>query len=136
MTSKLDPFFSQLFDQLAGEGLSYRTVCKSLLVQGVEISPQALRSWFVRRTQKIANRSSALPMGHFNSHAAISVQPIQAGLFSKREEGAALATSSSSPLVSTTAGPLALRIQAEEQKLCAPSHEQNFLLPKKKLGHS
>jgi hypothetical protein len=91
----------------------------------------------VRRTQKIANRSSALPMGHFSSQAAISVQPNQAGLFIKSEEGAELAISSSSPLVSTTAGLLALRIQAEEQKLCAPALESpSFLLPKKKPGHS
>lgn len=60
MTSRLDPFFNSLFDQLNREGLSYRTVCKYLLSDGVKISPQALRSWHVRRGQKIAKRTMQL----------------------------------------------------------------------------
>lgn len=136
MTSKLDPFFNQLFEQLAGEGLSYRTVCKSLLSQGVEISPQALRSWFVRRTQKIASRSNALPSRVFSSSTAIPGAPFQSGLFASREEGTAVANRSSGPLSGATDGPLSLLIQAEEQKLAAPSLTQSYLLPKKKPLHS
>ena len=49
-----------LFDQLNLKGLSYQTVCQMLLKQGVKISPQALRSWHLRRSRKIAHRSSLL----------------------------------------------------------------------------
>ncbi|MDD2811066.1 hypothetical protein [Rhodoferax sp.] len=132
MTSKLDPFFNQLFEQLAGEGLSYRTVCKSLLSHGVEISPQALRSWFVRRTQKIAQRSSALPSRACDSSTVIPDLRLQSGLFSSGEEGAALPNRSSSASVSTADGPLSLLIKAEEQKLAAATPLQSYLLPKKK----
>lgn len=132
MASKLDPFFNQLFEQLTVEGLSYRTVCKFLLGMGVEISPQALRSWYVRRTQKIARRSNALPSRAFNSSKAIPGAPLQSDLFASRKEGAVLVNRSSNPLVSATDRPLSLLIQAEEQKLAAATPLQNYLLPKKK----
>ena len=57
MASRLDTFFDIVFDQLKRQGQSYRTVCGYLLVEGVEISPQALRSWYLRRNRKIAARS-------------------------------------------------------------------------------
>lgn len=57
MASRLDPFFSTLFEQLNEQGLSYRTVCNQLLDKGIEISPQALRSWHLRRARKIASRA-------------------------------------------------------------------------------
>nr|WP_319563624.1 hypothetical protein [uncultured Rhodoferax sp.] len=131
MTSKLDPFFDDVFRQLTNEGLSYRTVCKSLLGMGVEISPQALRSWYVRRTQKIAMRSSALSSRALNSSKSIPAVAFQSGLFASREEGAVLVNRSSNPLVSATDGPLSLLIKAEEQKLAAATPMQNYLLPKK-----
>lgn len=61
MASKLDPYTYELFEQLNNRGLSYRSVCNNLLGMGVEISAQSLRSWHVRRSRKIAARSSALP---------------------------------------------------------------------------
>lgn len=57
MSSKLDPYFNELFDQLNEQGKSYRSVCGNLLMMGVEISPQSLRSWHVRRMRKITSRS-------------------------------------------------------------------------------
>lgn len=61
MSSRLDSFFSVLWLQLNEQGMSYRMVCKFLRLQGVEISPQALRSWHVRRMRKIAQRVIAMP---------------------------------------------------------------------------
>lgn len=59
MASKVDPFFALVFEQLNGRGQSYRSVCEVLLDQGVEISPQALRSWHLRRSRKIAERAGS-----------------------------------------------------------------------------
>ena len=132
MTSKLDPFFDDVFRQLTNEGLSYYARCASpCWGMGVEISPQALRSWYVRRTQKIAMRSSALSSRALNSSKSIPAVAFQSGLFASREEGAVLVNRSSNPLVSATDGPLSLLIKAEEQKLAAATPMQNYLLPKK-----
>jgi len=61
MTSRLDPYFSTLFEQLNEHGLSYQTVSRQLsLMHGVCVSPQALRSWHLRRTAKIAKRTQGL----------------------------------------------------------------------------
>lgn len=61
MTSRLDPFFATLFEQLNEHGLSYQTVSRQLsLMHGVCVSPQALRSWHLRRTAKIAKRTQSL----------------------------------------------------------------------------
>lgn len=57
MASRLDPFLQVLFDQLNHQGQSYRTVAENLLRMGVEISPQSLRSWHVRKMHKIAQRA-------------------------------------------------------------------------------
>lgn len=62
MTSKLDPLFEQVFEQLNDRGLSYRSVCDQLLLhQGLKISPQALRSWHLRRSRKISERAGSRP---------------------------------------------------------------------------
>jgi len=60
MSSKIDPHFAHVFEQLNGRGLSYRAVCTQLLGMGVEISHQALRSWHLRRSRKITVRSAAI----------------------------------------------------------------------------
>lgn len=62
LASKLDHFSDVLFDQLNLKGMSYRAVCQNLLTLGVEISPQALRSWHLRRARKIAFRGSLLTL--------------------------------------------------------------------------
>lgn len=59
MTSRLDPFRQVLFDQLNTQGQSYRTVAANLLLMGVEISPQSLRSWHIRKMRKISLRSAS-----------------------------------------------------------------------------
>lgn len=135
MSSKLDPFFDDVFKLLTYQGLSYRTVCKSLLGLGVEISPQALRSWYVRRTQKISLRSNALPFRSFSSSKVLPVVPLQEGLFPSVEEGAASPIRSSRSLVSIADGPLSLMIQAEEQKLAAAAPMRTYLVPKKQVVH-
>lgn len=61
MTSRLDPYFSTLFEQLNEHGLSYQAVSHQLsLMHGVCVSPQALRSWHLRRSAKIAKRTQSL----------------------------------------------------------------------------
>lgn len=135
MSSKLDPFFNEVFDQLTREGLSYRTVCKFLLGQGVEISPQALRSWYVRRAGKIAKRSGALSPQHANIRRGTKSGIVQPELFVGKEEGGVLAAKPVIAEFRATDGPLKMRIQAEEKKLCTPSLEQSFLLQKKKPDH-
>lgn len=66
MSSILDPFFTELFERLNQQGLSYRAVCKYLKSIGVGISPQALRSWHVRRSQKLMARAQTLPLSHIS----------------------------------------------------------------------
>jgi hypothetical protein len=66
MSSVLDPYFAELFIRLNQEGLSYRAVCKYLKSIQVEISPQALRSWHVRRSQKIVARAQSLPLSNIS----------------------------------------------------------------------
>lgn len=60
MSSKIDPFSSLVFQELNERGMSYRAVCTLLLSNGVEVSHQALRSWYVRRSQKIKKRKTGL----------------------------------------------------------------------------
>lgn len=60
MSSKIDPFSSLVFQELNERGMSYRAVCTLLLSKGVEVSHQALRSWYMRRSQKIKKRKTGL----------------------------------------------------------------------------
>ena len=62
MTSRVDQFFSQVFDRLNRQGHSYRNVVGYLASEGVNISAQALRSWHVRRSQKLTARAARLPL--------------------------------------------------------------------------
>ena len=64
MSSRLDPFFAPLFEMLNKQGLSYRAGCVYLAGEGVQISPQALRSWHLRRSKKLVTRSQKLPTSH------------------------------------------------------------------------
>jgi hypothetical protein len=61
MASKIDPFRAEVFEQLNAFGLSYRSVCRFLLDKGVEVSPQALRTWHLRRSKKIRSRGALIP---------------------------------------------------------------------------
>lgn len=60
MASKIDPFRAEVFEQLNAFGLSYRSVCGFLLDKGVEVSPQALRTWHLRRSRKINSRGTLI----------------------------------------------------------------------------
>ncbi len=60
MTSLLDPYLSMVFKKLHEHGLSYQVVSKDLSLIGVSVSPQALRSWHLRRVAKIAKRTKDL----------------------------------------------------------------------------
>lgn len=77
MASRLDPFFATLFEQLNGQGLSYRTVCNQLLDKGIEISPQALRSWHLRRARKIASRAQQRMHAGSCQEQVIAAAPVQ-----------------------------------------------------------
>lgn len=84
MASKIDPFRAEVFEQLHGYGLSYRSVCGYLLDKGVEVSPQALRSWHLRRSRKISSRGTLIPQdlpnsqtrGRVSSLPAARTQPV------------------------------------------------------------
>ena len=145
MSSKLDPFFSQVFHQLMQEGLSYRTVCKSLLASGVEISPQALRSWYVRRVQKISSRTTALPPGYSSVFQSAPVGQLQTHLFPQeknssgeyerveRVERVGKIARVTDFFATEQHGPLAEQIRIEEQKLSAPAADQKRFLLRKSL---
>ena len=79
MSSKIDPFSSLVFQELNERGMSYRAVCTLLLSNGVEVSHQALRSWYMRRSQKIKKRKSALLgalVSEPSSTSNLSVAPV------------------------------------------------------------
>lgn len=61
MTSRLDPYFSQIFQKLNQEGRSYHFVREYLKSEGIEISRQALWSWHTRKSQKLLMRSLKYP---------------------------------------------------------------------------
>ena len=60
MSSRLDPYFKQIFEMLNKQGYSYHAVCEQLKFFGVNISRQALWSWHTRRTNKLLERSKKL----------------------------------------------------------------------------
>lgn len=69
MASKIDPFRAEVFEQLNAFGLSYRSVCGFLLDKGVEVSPQALRTWHLRRSRKINSRGTLISQDRPSSQA-------------------------------------------------------------------
>lgn len=127
MTSRLDPFFSSVFQQLNEQGLSYRTVCGYLLIQeGVSISPQALRSWHLRRGRKIAARSQQA-MGPVLAPAPGST-PARASLDrTVRMRGQAMAApvAQTSHMLSAGHAPLLAQIEEEERRLFFQTTGQN-----------
>lgn len=112
MSSKLDPFFTVLFDQLNQQGLSYRAVCKYLKCEGVVISPQALRSWHVRRSQKLMARAMTLPL----SHACQSVSALTTESASKANGSRPHTNgSNSNPALQFSSPPLAVCGRLQQQ---------------------
>jgi hypothetical protein len=79
MTSKIDLHSELVFEQLNELGMSYRAVSDLLLKRGIEISHQAVRSWHLRRTEKIKKRKSILlgaSVGESSSKSNLSVAPV------------------------------------------------------------
>ncbi|MDR3453022.1 MAG: hypothetical protein P4L96_09485 [Rhodoferax sp.] len=114
MASRLDPFLQVLFDQLNGQGQSYRTVAANLLLMGVEISPQSLRSWHVRKMRKISHRSA--------SPAPLVATRSSAPSIPTRQVSAAASPPKTAPVCPTDGNLVhrSLRAQiAEEEKLLA-----------------
>jgi hypothetical protein len=58
MTSKIDLHSELVFEQLNEFGMSYRAVSDLLLKRGIEVSHQAVRLWYLRRTEKIKKRKA------------------------------------------------------------------------------
>lgn len=134
MTSRLDPFFHLVFDQLNSQGSSYRSVCASLLEEGVTISPQALRSWHLRRSRKIAARSlqTLAPVTAPAPGAAPASAPIES-MVQIREQARAAPVAHASHAI-TSAGHASLReqIEEEERRLVLQTTHQNFFPVRRK----
>ena len=131
MSSKIDPFFDDVFRLLSHQGLSYRGVCAFLLAQGVEISPQALRSWFIRKLKNIAKRASGLAV---SPSAVLDIAPGSTGqtsLFKAKEGGDAVSHRLGADSRKQAIGPLAEIIQEEEEKLITRSFDKGFLIRRK-----
>ena len=56
MASRLDPFRNEIFEKLAEEGQSYRTVAAWVRQRGISIAMPSLRTWFLRKCKKIEER--------------------------------------------------------------------------------
>jgi len=60
MASRLDPIRNEIFQKLADEGQSYRTVAAWVRERGIAIAMPSLRSWFLRKCKKIEERMSVV----------------------------------------------------------------------------
>jgi hypothetical protein len=140
MTSRLDPFFSTLFQQLNEQGMSYRAVCKSLRLQGVDISPQALRSWHVRKVLKIASRTIKMPPVQALAMEPVDLVPgVAVSNALPTEDQYLSAPARAAAPTSVCQGLLQEQIQEEEQKLLHASTATGFsgyLVPKKRAANS
>lgn len=127
MSSRLDPFFRVVFDQLNSQGLSYRFVCASLLEEGVTISPQALRSWHLRRGRKIAARSqqAIAPALRAGSTTAAGSVVLEIKLPIREQTMAAPAGHASHASLCEGRAPLQAQIEDEERRLLLQSAGQN-----------
>jgi hypothetical protein len=76
MASRLDPHLIQIFERLHERAESYRTVCAWLTEVGVRISAQALRTWHIRKTQKISGRKQLLGPSSANGAATPLPKPV------------------------------------------------------------
>ena len=133
MSSRLDPFFRVVFDQLNSQGLSYRFVCASLLEEGVTISPQALRSWHLRRGRKIAARSlqTMAPVRAPAPGVTPASAPID-GIVQKQEQARAAPVIHVSHSLSAGLTPLLAQIEEEERRLVLQTTHQNFFPVRRK----
>ena len=136
MTSRLDPFFSTLFQQLNEQGMSYRAVCKSLCLQGVRISPQALRSWHVRKVLKIESRAMKMPPVQVLAMKPVDLVPgVTVSNALPTEDRYLSVKSRAAPPTSAYQGLLQEQIQEEEQKLLHASPVtglSGYLVPRKR----
>lgn len=133
MSSRLDPFFRIVFDQLNVQGMSYRSVCAFLLAEGVSISPQALRSWHLRRSRKIAARSLQImaPVPAPAPGAAPASAPIES-MVQIREQARAAPVAHASHSLSAGLASLQAQIAEEERRLLIQTTGQNFFPVRRK----
>lgn len=117
MASRLDRFFTQLFDQLNQQGLSYRTVCGYLKTVDVVISPQALRSWHIRRSQKLMERAARVPVTHvYGPPSNQSARSDRKGLPSTQTRTEPAAQVQGALTLADAAKPRTLQAQIEEEE--------------------
>ena len=132
MSSKLDPFFSKLFELLNEQGLSYQATCNYLAIQGVTISPQALRSWYLRRNRKLMLRAQLRPA---QQDLDLGKLVFATGRAVESIEGRSLVTEARTNGVLTggTHKKLEMQIQEEEKRLTSgiPFGQKGFLIKKK-----
>lgn len=137
MSSRLDPFFAEVFERLNQQGLSYRSVCGYLSSVGVKVSPQALRSWHIRRSQKLVARSVSMPSGHvFGSVTALKDSGFTAnGLLQANRATIHAVEVKVEPGSQTASSPGRLQVQIEQEERKLALHTQNlgvnFLVPRK-----
>ena len=116
--------------------MSYRAVCKSLCLQGVRISPQALRSWHVRKVSKIESRTMKMPPVQALAMKPVNLVPGVAALNALPTEDRYLSVPSRAvPPTLAYQGLLQEQIQEEEQKLLHASPVtglSGYLIPKKR----
>lgn len=136
MTSRLDPFFSSLFQQLNQHGLSYQAVCNDLLSRGVSISPQALRSWHLRRSAKIAERSQKSIAPGARPAATMAPADIAPHDLPGRQQQTLESSAGHLKGDSQSAGfaPLQAQIEEEERRLFLQAAGPNFFPVRRKLG--
>lgn len=134
MTSRLDPFFHLVFDQLNSQGSSYQSVCASLLEEGVTISPQALRSWHLRRGRKIAARSlqTQAPVTAPAPGAAPACASLDRTVAMREQVLAAPVTQAKPAITSAGLTPLLAQIEEEERRLVLQTTHQNFFPVRRK----
>lgn len=130
MSSKLDPFFAVLFDLLNQRGASYKAASLFLATADIKISPQAVRSWHIRRSKKLQARAEKLPptFGQINlfegniKKGEIDISP--RALFTERSSPSRQAVS---------IGGLDMQIKEEERRLLSatPFSQTGFLIPRK-----
>lgn len=134
MASKIDPFHTEVFEQLNAFGLSYRSVCGFLLDKGVEVSPQALRTWHLRRSKKIRSRGALVPqdLANWKTEHGASLQVSATG----RPNAPPMKEPFTSPSkVLNRTAKLKHEIEDQEQRLSAapfsPSSTSFLLKPKR-----
>lgn len=136
MSSKLDPFFSKIFELLNEQGLSYQSTCSFLEIQGVKISPQALRSWYLRRNRKLMVRAK---LSHRQQDFDLGKAVLETGRVAKSIEAKSLlsdALTNGGVAGINAQKMLEEQIQREEISLTSgmPFGQKGFLIKKKETS--